>query len=115
MSYVIDVYRNDKDEHASFGDVLLYISLFPQLIAGPIVKYNTIRTQIHDRSVNASKMASGIRLFIIGLSKKMLISNVMGAAADKILQCSHRQWICRFHGWGQYVTLYRFISIFGIQ
>lgn len=84
MSYVIDVYRNDKDEHASFGDVLLYISLFPQLIAGPIVKYNTIRTQIHDRSVNASKMAAGIRLFIIGLSKKMLISNVMGAAADKI-------------------------------
>ena len=85
MSYVIDVYRNDKDEHASFGDVLLYISLFPQLIAGPIVKYNTIRTQIHDRSVNASKMAAGIRLIIIGLSKKMLISNVMGAAADKII------------------------------
>jgi len=84
MSYVIDVYRSDEDEHASFWDVLLYISLFPQLIAGPIVKYNTIKAQIRNRSVNASKMASGIRLFIIGLSKKMLISNVMGAAADKI-------------------------------
>ena len=84
MSYVIDVYRSEDDKHASFCDVLLYISLFPQLIAGPIVKYNTIREQIHDRTVTASKMAEGIRLFIIGLSKKMLISNVMGAAADKI-------------------------------
>lgn len=84
MSYVIDVYRSEDDKHASFCDVLLYISLFPQLIAGPIVKYNTIREQIHNRTVTASKMAEGIRLFIIGLSKKMLISNVMGAAADKI-------------------------------
>lgn len=84
ISYVIDTYRSEENEKSSFWDVLLYISLFPQLIAGPIVKYNSIKDQIHSRTVNADKLASGIRLFIIGLSKKMLISNTMGAAADKV-------------------------------
>ncbi len=84
ISYVIDNYRSDSREKTGFWDVLLYISLFPQLIAGPIVKYNSIKEQIKHRTVNADKLASGIRLFVIGLSKKMLIANTMGAAADKI-------------------------------
>ena len=84
ISYVIDSYRSDSREKTSFWNVLLYISLFPQLIAGPIVKYNSIREQINHRTVNADKLAAGIRLFVIGLSKKMLIANTLGAAADKV-------------------------------
>ena len=84
ISYIIDTYRSDKNEKTGFFDVLLYISLFPQLIAGPIVKYNSIREYIAKRTVNANKMASGIRRFIVGLSKKMLISNSMGYAADTV-------------------------------
>ena len=84
VSYVIDTYRREDNGKAGFFDVLLYISLFPQLIAGPIVKYNSIREQIKNRSVTVNGLAGGIRRFIIGLSKKMLISNVMGEAADRI-------------------------------
>lgn len=84
ISYIIDTYRSEEAEKTSFFKVLLYISLFPQLIAGPIVKYNTIRNQISDRKVTADGMAAGIRRFIIGLSKKMLISNAVGYAADTV-------------------------------
>ena len=84
LSYVIDTYR-DKDKRAGgFFDVMLYISLFPQLVAGPIVKYNMVREQLHKREVTVEGLYLGIQRFIIGLSKKMLIANVMAVAADKI-------------------------------
>lgn len=63
---------------------MLYICLFPQLVAGPIVKYNSVREQLRDRQVGAEEISAGIRRFIIGLSKKMLIANVMAAAVDKM-------------------------------
>lgn len=88
ISYIVDTYGSKEEKKAGFFDVLLYISLFPQLIAGPIVKYNSIRDAIKDRSVTAEKMADGIRHFIIGLSKKMLISNTMGYAADTVFGMS---------------------------
>lgn len=84
ISYIVDVYRGKNMAKAGFFDVLLYISLFPQLIAGPIVQYNSVADQIKDRKVTVDKFADGIRRFIIGLSKKMLIANTMGLAADKI-------------------------------
>ncbi len=84
ISYIVDVYRSEKAEKQNFFDVLLFISLFPQLIAGPIVKYNSIKGQIKSRVVTTDGLLHGIRLFIAGLSKKMLISNTMGYAADKV-------------------------------
>ena len=84
MSYVIDTYRGREREPGSFLDVMLYVCLFPQLVAGPIVKYNSVSEQLRSRTVTSEAMADGIQRFIIGLSKKMLIANVMAAAVDKM-------------------------------
>lgn len=84
ISYIVDLYRDEKFKKASFFEVLLYISLFPQLIAGPIVQYRTVADLIKDRRVTLDKFTKGVSRFIVGLSKKMLISNTMGFTADKI-------------------------------
>ena len=84
MSYLIDVYRDECKAQKDFYKLALYICLFPQLIAGPIVKYHDIAEQIDSREVNFDKVQYGVKRFIIGLSKKMLIANTMGAIADKI-------------------------------
>lgn len=84
ISYIVDVYRDKAEGKVGFFEVLLYISLFPQLIAGPIVQYRTVADQIKERTVTIDKFVSGIRRFIIGLSKKMLLANTMGFAADKV-------------------------------
>lgn len=84
LSYVIDVYRGDVQPQRDYGKVLLYISFFPQLIAGPIVKYHHIEQEIEDRQQTSQGVARGIRRFIIGLAKKVLISNTMGLAADHV-------------------------------
>lgn len=88
LSYVIDVYRGDVKPQKNYGKVLLYISFFPQLIAGPIVKYHDIEQEIEDRVQTSQGVARGIRRFIIGLSKKVLISNTMGLAADYVFGLS---------------------------
>ncbi len=82
LSYVIDVYRDNTLSQKNFGNLLLYISLFPQLIAGPIVKYYDIERQIDNRSITIEKTSKGIRWFICGLSKKILIANIAATAAD---------------------------------
>ena len=84
MSYVIDVYRGKCSVQRNYGKFMLYVSFFPQLIAGPIVKYRDIETQLGERTVSAEKMAAGIRRFIVGLSKKMLIANAVGSLVDRI-------------------------------
>ncbi|MGI6181012.1 MAG: MBOAT family O-acyltransferase [Agathobaculum sp.] len=84
LSYVIDVYRDRTVVSRSFVKVLLYISFFPQLIAGPIVKYHDIDREIDERHTSAEETALGIRRFICGLSKKLLISNAMGRMADAV-------------------------------
>lgn len=84
LSYVIDVYRGNVEVQKSFFKVLLYISFFPQLIAGPIVKYRDISEEIDNRIQTSEQSAAGMRRFICGLSKKVLIANTMGLAADRI-------------------------------
>lgn len=84
MSYVIDVYRGDVEYQRNYGNVLLYISFFPQLIAGPIVKYHDIEEQITNRAANVEEIAVGLRRFVIGLGKKVLISNTMAVTADAV-------------------------------
>lgn len=84
LSYVIDVYRDKSIVSRSFVKILLYISYFPQLIAGPIVKYHDIEKEIDQRQTTPRETALGIRRFICGLSKKLLISNAMGQMADAV-------------------------------
>lgn len=84
LSYVIDVYRKEVKAQNDIYKLALFICLFPQLIAGPIVKYHDIEEQIDSREVNFEKVNLGVKRFIIGLSKKMLIANTLGAVADKI-------------------------------
>lgn len=84
MSYVIDVYRGVTRAQKSFGKVLLYISFFPQLIAGPIVKYHDIELEITERKQTVDGVFCGVSRFIAGLSKKVLIANTMGLVADTL-------------------------------
>lgn len=84
LSYVIDVYRGDASVQKNFGKVLLYISFFPQLIAGPIVKYHDVEAEINNRKQTSEEIGKGIRRFIAGLSKKVLIANTMGLVADNL-------------------------------
>ena len=84
MSYVIDAYRGACSVQRNIGKFTLYVSFFPQLIAGPIVKYHDIEKQLDHRTTNITKIADGVRRFIVGLSKKMLIANAVGSMVDKI-------------------------------
>lgn len=82
MSYVIDVYRGHGEVQKNPLNVGLYVSFFPQLIAGPIVRYETIADQIQNRKETMEDFTEGICRFIVGLGKKMLLSNTMAIVAD---------------------------------
>ncbi len=84
MSYVVDVFRRRVSAQKNIAKVGLYIALFPQLIAGPIVRYQDIAEEIDRRSVNISDFCDGIERFIIGLSKKAIIANSMALTADAV-------------------------------
>mgnify|MGYP000035420693 CR=1 FL=1 len=84
LSYVIDVYRNEQLKSTKFSDVLLYISLFPQLVAGPIVRYEDVAHEVRSRSHTWENLARGLRRFIIGLSKKLLIADVCGSVVAQV-------------------------------
>ena len=79
VSYLIDVYRNEVQEQKSFLHLATYISLFPQLIAGPIVRYKDVALELEHRTHSFDKVYEGIRRFMLGLGKKILIANTMGA------------------------------------
>ena len=82
VSYTIDVYRGDVKARKNPIALAAYVTMFPQLIAGPIVRYSDIEKQLDDRSFNIDKAAEGIRRLIIGLSKKILIANVLGELCE---------------------------------
>jgi D-alanyl-lipoteichoic acid acyltransferase DltB (MBOAT superfamily) len=84
MSYVLDVYYRKAQIQKSFVNTALYISLFPQLIAGPIVRYETVAREIDGRIETGKDFTDGIVRFILGLGKKILIANYMGFIADRI-------------------------------
>ncbi len=81
MSYVVDVYRGEKSQSNPIN-IGLYISFFPQLIAGPIVRYKTITKEIRDRKVNWQEITEGIVIFLKGLFKKMIMANNLAIVAD---------------------------------
>lgn len=85
LSYIIDVYRGDVKAQKSIIPFATYISMFPQLIAGPIVQYYDVEKQLTDREVTTEKFAAGIMFFIKGLGKKIIFANTVGAVYTEIL------------------------------
>ena len=91
MSYIIDLYMGKVEVQKNFINLALYIALFPQLVAGPIVRYKDINDQINNRQCNEGKFVIGIQRFIIGLSKKMIIANQVGMVVDSIFNLPYYQ------------------------
>ncbi|HAT4372286.1 TPA: MBOAT family protein [Clostridioides difficile] len=88
MSYVIDVYRKDGRVQRNIFDLALYVSLFPQLVAGPIVRYQTVDEQISKRIYSNEKFAVGVNRFICGLAKKVILANQLGMVADGVFSAN---------------------------
>ena len=84
MSYTIDVYRDDVRVQRNLIDFGMYITMFPQLIAGPIVRYSDVQDQLAERSVTTADFSEGIMRFVVGLGKKVLLANQMGAVWTQI-------------------------------
>lgn len=84
LSYVIDIYRREVRALKNPVDFALYITFFPQAIAGPIVRYHDVARQLVERVVTRDGFATGVRRFILGLGKKMLIANIVAVPADAI-------------------------------
>ena len=98
ISYVVDVYRGDATAQKSPVHAALYLLLFPQLIAGPIIRYRTIADQLARRVVTLDDFAEGVRRFVTGLGKKVLIANVVAVPADKIFSAPSGQ-LDAAHAW----------------
>ncbi|MBQ9252024.1 MAG: MBOAT family protein [Clostridia bacterium] len=91
ISYLVDVYRGETEPSPHLVNVALYISFFPQLIAGPIVKYRDIHHQLMERKISWIGVSDGFRRFLFGLGKKVLIANTLGFCADQIYSCHFTQ------------------------
>lgn len=91
MSYTIDVYRGTAECQKRLSHLALYISLFPQLIAGPIVRYHDISRQLSERVVSSDLFASGVRRFLLGLGKKMILANTMAVPVDRLFSQSDNE------------------------
>jgi alginate O-acetyltransferase complex protein AlgI len=98
ISYVVDVHRRDATAQKSPVHAALYLLLFPQLIAGPIIRYRDIAGQLARRTVTLDDFAYGVRRFIVGLSKKVLIANVVAGPADKIFSLPSAE-LSAAHAW----------------
>jgi alginate O-acetyltransferase complex protein AlgI len=84
LTYTVDVYRGKTPAQKSFPKLLLYVSCFPQLIAGPIVQYADVAAQLDERSTSLSDFNEGIERFVTGLAKKVLLANICGAAVEAL-------------------------------
>lgn len=96
LSYVIDVYKKDVEASHNLLDFATYVSLFPQLVAGPIVRYKTINKELKSRKTNYTDFANGVKRFSIGLAKKVLIANALGelcSSLDLIPKSVASSWI----------------------
>jgi alginate O-acetyltransferase complex protein AlgI len=98
VSYVVDVYRRDAAAQKGPVQAALYLLLFPQLIAGPIIRYREIADQLARRRVSMNDMAAGIQRFVIGLGKKMLVANVVAVPVDRIFAMPADQ-LTAAHAW----------------
>lgn len=90
MSYVIDVYRNDAPVSKNFINFGTYVALFPQLIAGPIVRYRDVAYQLEHRTETLDRFTKGVKIFCVGLGKKVLIANQMGSLTTALFEGTHQ-------------------------
>jgi alginate O-acetyltransferase complex protein AlgI len=104
LSYSVDVYRGDARPARSLADFASFIALFPQLIAGPIIRYHTVATQLIRRSHNLERFASGTTLFVLGFAKKILLANPLGRVADTAFAAESLTALDAWYG----VTAYAF-------
>jgi alginate O-acetyltransferase complex protein AlgI len=98
ISYVVDVYRRDAEAQKSPIEAALYLLLFPQLIAGPIIRYREIASQLGRRSERAEQFAGGVTRFVVGLAKKVLVANVVAVIADAIFKMPAAE-LTAAHAW----------------
>lgn len=99
MSYIFDVYFGYSRPQSNIFHLALYVLMFPQLIAGPIVRYNSIEYEIQNRKESFQDFQEGISRFIIGLSKKVLIADFLAGIADKIFVTAEYTDIVAFTAW----------------
>lgn len=85
ITYIVDVYKEKVPVQKSFATLLLYVSMFPQLIAGPIVKYSDIEEQLNNRKYHPKAVGEGVIRFLVGLAKKIILANIAGEMATKFL------------------------------
>lgn len=90
LSYTIDVYRGEAGVQKNIFDFATYVALFPQLIAGPIVRYTTVEEEMAARSCSFADMAYGIRRFVLGLSKKVLLANTLGELCKEFTNANEK-------------------------
>lgn len=112
ISYLIDLYRGNTEVQKSLLKLALYISLFPQLIAGPIVRYVDIEKQLEDRKTTFNKFSAGVRRFILGLSKKVLLANNLAQLNEIFLQ-TDEQSIIFYWMYAISTTLYIYLDFSG--
>ena len=85
IAYIIDVYNKKHKSSKNIFEFMTYVSLFPQLVAGPIVRYSDIKNELENRTHTFDKFSEGIKRFIIGLSKKVLLANVLGELSKSLV------------------------------
>jgi alginate O-acetyltransferase complex protein AlgI len=97
LTYIIDLYRGHATPAKSFSVFSAFVALFPDLVAGPIIRYKTLAEQLHERDYTVSRFASGVTIFILGFAKKILLANPCGLVADAVFQtanpCPLDAWI----------------------
>jgi len=97
LTYIIDLYRGHATPAKSFTDFSAFVALFPDLVAGPIIRYKTLAAQLHFREHTVKRFASGVAIFILGFAKKILLANPCGHAADAVFNaadpCALDAWV----------------------
>jgi alginate O-acetyltransferase complex protein AlgI len=89
LTYVIDLYRSHATPAKSFTDFSAFVALFPDLVAGPIIRYKTLAQQLAYRDCTVSRFASGVSIFVVGFAKKILLANPMGGVADSVFNAAN--------------------------
>ncbi|MHB8866486.1 MAG: MBOAT family O-acyltransferase, partial [Pirellulaceae bacterium] len=88
LTYIIDLYRGDATPARSFTDFSAFVALFPDLVAGPIIRYKTLAAQLASRNHTVSRFAAGIAIFMLGFAKKILLANPAGSVADTVFNAA---------------------------
>ncbi|MCC7376061.1 MAG: MBOAT family protein [Verrucomicrobiales bacterium] len=89
LTYIVDLYRGHATPAKSFSVFSAFVALFPDLVAGPIIRYKTLAEQLHAREHTATRFASGLAIFIVGFAKKVLLANPCGLVADAVFAADH--------------------------